>query len=202
MHNVLTRILFVCTEAKQSLLDEGFATWNVSDFKRFYEALIDYGADDVASIAARMPGKSPDEVARYKDEFLKRGRSELANFDIIEARLKRKDKWREAWRKKVDAFQWKCAQFADPAKELHLTDASSSGSPKKRQDNDILLRALFEVGINSADAFGKVHAYLRCVLPPLPNSLCIPFIQIDKLTPIFIGDSQSVRRAPEQSAIA
>lgn len=159
----------MCTEAKQSLLDEGFATWNYSDFKQFCEALIDYGADDVASIAARMPGKSLDEVARYKGEFLKRGRSELANFDSIESRLKKKDKLREAWRMKVDAFQWKCAQFADPAKELHLTDASSSGSPKKRQqDNDTLLRALFEVGINTADAFNKVHAYLQCVLRLFP----------------------------------
>lgn len=149
-------------ELKQPLFDEGFHTWTKNDFTRYTDALIEHGPNDVASIAAEIYGKTLDEVTRYHQVFMSRGRYELKNFHNFESEWKVKEKLREKWRQYVEAFHWKCGQYQDPINELAFDPTIGRGSPRKRsKQNVILLRLMAREGIDTPDVYNKIRDFIQ-----------------------------------------
>ncbi|XP_047319359.1 ISWI chromatin-remodeling complex ATPase CHR11-like [Impatiens glandulifera] len=98
-------------DEKETILEEGFATWSKRDFNSFIRACEKYGRNDMVNIASEMEGKSVEEVERYAQVFNQRY-SELNDYDKIikaiergEARLTRKDEIMKALGKKMNRYK-------------------------------------------------------------------------------------------------
>lgn len=153
-------MFLVCAEIKEALYNEGFSKWDRSDFKKFYEALIHYGAEDFESIATHLPDKTLDEVTKYTKVFMLRGPTEVKMYSQIDKSLKAKNKQRALRKKKIEMFQWKCAKYTNPAEELVIR---ANGTEQKDLNDNYLVRALFEIGIETENVYRLIHGRIQYV---------------------------------------
>lgn len=148
---------FFLVEIKKELLNEGFPNWTRSDFNKFCDALIKYGSENIEKVRLRLPDKSLEEITRYAKAFLEQGPHSLDQYPRIMRAMIASEKLRASWKKKVSVFQWKFAQYTDPATEMIVETTTSPVSSKKGPKNDALIRLLYEVGIDSDDVFLKIQ---------------------------------------------
>lgn len=76
-------------EEKSQLLEEGFATWRRADLTAFLSALVKHGRDNLAAIAAEVPGKSEAEVLAYAKTFFEKAPSCVPEWPRALRRLER-----------------------------------------------------------------------------------------------------------------
>lgn len=76
------------TVVKKTLMKKGFPNWNKQDFDLFCEAMVEFGRDDLAKIANKIPGKSLFDVRNYHSAFWLRGPKRIENFKQIVKNVK------------------------------------------------------------------------------------------------------------------
>jgi len=132
-------------EEKAALLQQGFGGWQKRDFTAFTKAAEVHGRHDLTSIAAKVEGKTAEEVAAYSAVFWARC-GELADGERIVKAIEKGEKRLQDQRNTVLAISRKLEQYTNPARELRINYGSNSKKTYTEEEDRFLLCAISEVG--------------------------------------------------------
>lgn len=150
---------------KDALTQQGFTTWQKSDFWNFVRASEKHGSRAYAAIAEELSGhrqkRTEDEVRRYVEEFWSRGPTEVPDWDKISARIKEGEAKVAKAIHDEQLLRNKMKQYSDPLRQIKLTYGSNKGQRYALDQDRWLLIQLAEFGLQNPEVFERIHQAIR-----------------------------------------
>lgn len=124
---------------KERLWSQGFIDWDRRDYQRYCQALEMYAPNDSENIAKHVGTKTPEEVAKYSDVFV-RQLDTLADADKIRKNMEKAEKIIAFKNKAPIIIKNKVTAYEYPLDEMQILQTQKS--KYFNRDSDIILLCL------------------------------------------------------------